>query len=274
MDLFICASLDASTEGGVGPAVAHWFRAALAGPLLGLSRMEEQGKRAYSLASTQRDERSRERDFSPISQKWPLMERELSEAPESGDLLFFVVGGDGPASHVKNSSITVRRPNMSLSMSLVVGNGDAADPDYCSGIREFLVSALDEVNPAFARVDCTGPWTDRTNLDVVLGRRPRHSVEQARSLLRGYSWITVCPAELCQRLGGVTEISASGVFFRVVPLSSGGAVLQATETLAGFSDDAMRAIFQVLAPVLPAGTPRFDPAHPHVRYVSKDAESV
>ncbi|MFF4054440.1 hypothetical protein ACFYZ8_18205 [Streptomyces sp. NPDC001668] len=55
---------------------------------------------------------------------------------------------------------------------------------------------------------------------------------------------------------------------------AGGAVLQSTETLTGFSDDAMRDVFRVLAPVLPAGMPRFDPAHPEVRYVPEDAGAM
>nr|WSZ19350.1 hypothetical protein OH837_41570 [Streptomyces canus] len=274
MVLFISASLDTLTAGGIGSAVARWFRAALVGPLSGLLQAEEQGGQVYSLASTQRDESSRDRDYSPISQNWSLMERELSEAPETGDLLFFEEGGDGPTSHVKSSSITVRRPNMSLSVLLEVRDGELADPGYCSGITDFLVASLNDVNPAFARVDVTGPSTDRSNLDVVLGRRPRHSVNEARLFLRGYSWITVCPDELCRRLGGVSGLAASGAFCRVIPLAAGGAVLQSTETLTGFSDDAMRDVFRVLAPVLPAGMPRFDPAHPEVRYVPEDASAM
>jgi len=163
---------------------------------------------------------------------------------------------------------------MSLSVLLEVGDGEMADPGYCSGITDFLVVSLNGVNPAFARVDVTGPWGDGTNLDVVLERRPRYSVDEAREFLRGYSWITVCPDELCGRLGGASGLAARGAFCRVIPLAAGGAVLQATETLSGFSDDAMRDVFRVLAPVLPAGMPRFDPAHPKVRYVPEDASAM
>ncbi|KQW06972.1 hypothetical protein [Streptomyces sp. Root369] len=137
-----------------------------------------------------------------------------------------------------------------------------------------LTDQLGTASPAFARVDVTGPWGDDTNLDVVLERRPRYSVDEAREFLRGYSWITVCPDELCRRLGGVSGLAASGAFCRVIPLAAGGAVLQSTETLTGFSDDAMRDVFRVLAPVLPAGLPRFDPAHPEVRYVPEDASAM
>lgn len=274
MYLFISASLDTLTVGGIGSSVAGWYRAALAGPLSGLRQVEEQGGQVSSIACTQRDESSRELDYSPVSQKWSFMERELSDAPESGDLLFFRGGGDGPAAHVKNSSITVRHPKMSLSVLLEVGDDEMADPDYCSGIADFLVASLNDVNPAFARVDVAGPWGDDTNIDVVLERRPRYSVDEAREFLRGYSWITVCPDELFRRLGGVSGFVASGAFCRVIPLAAGGAVLQSTETLTGFSDDAMRDVFRVLAPVLPAGMPRFDPAHPKVRYVPEDASAM
>ncbi|MGW2704587.1 hypothetical protein [Streptomyces sp. NPDC001340] len=273
MDLHICASLDASTTGGVGPALVGWFGEALSGLVPELRQREEQGDQVWSIASTQKDEGSEEKEHAPISRNWSGMERALLDAPETADVLFFVVGGDGPVCHINSSSITVRSPNVDLSIKIETDAADT-DADYCSRVRAFLVASLDKVNPAFARVDSTGPWTDDTNLDVVLNRRVRRSVNEARTFLRGYSWITVCPEELCRRLGGPAALAASGAFSRVVPLAAGGVLLQATETLAEYSDDAMRRVFSTLAPVLPAGMPHRDPAHPLVRYVPQDADTV
>jgi hypothetical protein len=272
--VIISAFLDASTTGGKGPAIARWFNAALSGPLVDLRRMEEQGIEVVSMASTRKDEASRPQEFAPISKNWPLMERVLMEAPETAHLLFFDDDHDGPVSHLKSSSIMVREPNMDLSLILEPDASELEDAVYCSGIIDFLVSGLDPVNPAFARVDVTGPWTEDTNLDVALGRSTRRSVDGARSLLRGYSWATVCPAELCERLGGASKIRASEAFCKVIPLAAGGMVLQATSTIAEFSDDAMRKVFRVLAPVLPPGMPKFDPAYPKTRFVPEDASTL
>lgn len=149
--------------------------------------------------------------------------------------------------------------------------GEPDDPRFCAGAVEFLVAALDAVNPAFAWMGVDGPATDDTNLDCVLNRRVRDSVREARAFLRGYSWITVCPEELSVRLGGPGALAATGAFHRVVPLSAGGVVLQATETVAAYTDEAVRGVFEALHPVLPPGVPQFDPAHPELRYFPADA---
>ncbi|MCF3131962.1 DUF3396 domain-containing protein [Streptomyces olivochromogenes] len=273
MDLHICASLDASTAGGTGNAVAGWFGEALSGLVPELWQREEQGDQVSSLATTQKDEQSRDERFEPVSQNWPSMKLSLHDGPETADVLFFVTGGDGPVCHINGSSISVRRPNMELSIKLdsaVCGT----DADRGSRIVDFLAASLNDVNPAFGRVDSTGPWDAHTNLDAVLRRRVRRSVNEARTFLRGYSWITVCPEELSRRLGGPSALAASGAFSRVVPLAAGGVVLQATETLTGFTDDALRRVFRALAPVLPPGMPQYDPADPNVRYIPEDASTV
>ncbi|MDQ1012636.1 hypothetical protein QFZ82_007121 [Streptomyces sp. V4I23] len=135
------------------------------------------------------------------------------------------------------------------------------------------MAALDGVNPAFAWLGADAPASEETNLDWVLGRRVRDSVREARKLLRGYSWTTVCPEELSQRLGGPDALAASGAFHAVFPLRAGRAVLQATRTAAEYTDDAVRRVFEALHPVLPPGMPRFDPAHPDLRYFPADASA-
>lgn len=84
-------------------------------------------------------------------------------------------------------------------------------------------------------------------------------MEAGRRVLRGYSWVTVCPAELAARLGGAAALAGCGAFVRVEELPRGAVWLQATEDFAGYDEAAMRRVFEALAPVLPAGQPEPDP---------------
>lgn len=93
-------------------------------------------------------------------------------------------------------------PNAEAQLEFSVEFGRLDDPEFCSSAVEFLVAALDGTNPGFAWLGADGPATEETNLDWLLHRRVRDSVRGARSLLRGYSWTTVCPEELSQKLGG------------------------------------------------------------------------
>jgi hypothetical protein len=51
-------------------------------------------------------------------------------------------------------------------------------------------------------------------------------------------------------------------------------LLQASDTLAGYTDQVMQRVFEALAPVLPPGEPRPDPAYPEMRFVPRDAAGV
>ncbi|MFI2506322.1 hypothetical protein [Streptomyces sp. NPDC018972] len=73
------------------------------------------------------------------------------------------------------------------------------------------------------------------------------------------------------RLGGPEALAATGTFHRVVPLSAGGVVLRVTGTAAAYTDNAVRVVFEALHPVLPPGTPRFDPAPLELRCFPADA---
>ncbi|WP_151775716.1 type VI immunity family protein [Streptomyces abyssomicinicus] len=127
------------------------------------------------------------------------------------------------------------------------------------------------MNPAFGAVVVDEPIAEEPNLDVVLMRRARTSVAEARRQLRGYSWVTVCPGELVDKLGGASYLEDSGAFHKVFRLTAGGVVLQASPTPDGYTDRVMRRVFDVLTPVLPPGLPQFKPARPKVRYVPQDA---
>ncbi|WRZ87699.1 hypothetical protein OHB54_00485 [Streptomyces sp. NBC_01007] len=138
---------------------------------------------------------------------------------------------------------------------------------------DVLHAALDASNPLFGRIE----WNifyELPNLDAVLRRRRRTSLREGRQFLRGYAWVTVCPAELAARLGGAAALEDSGAFHRVLPLRAGGVLLQASATMDGYTDQVMERVFEALAPVLPPGEPSPDPARPYMRFVPRDAATV
>jgi hypothetical protein len=107
--------------------------------------------------------------------------------------------------------------------------------------------------------DPASPWFART---------PEETVPRCCEVLRGYSWVTVCSAELAAALGGAGALAGSGAFDEVSELPRGQVFLRATPTLAEYQGTALRRVFEALAPVLLTGRP--DPmnwAMAHVRVV-------
>jgi hypothetical protein len=128
---------------------------------------------------------------------------------------------------------------------------------------EFLAEFCERSSASFGNI-ASDNSAGLTALETLLGRQPRDALIQSEQVLRGYSWVTLCPGALVARLGGVSELKASGAFIEVRPLSGGGALLRATETFDNYDDEAMRRVFRTLAPVLPAGLPR-EPSAPSTR---------
>ena len=77
--------------------------------------------------------------------------------------------------------------------------------------------------------------------------------------MRGYSWITICPQEIGDRLGGEEALRATGAFCEVSSLRAGGYWLLATPTYLEYDMEAATRVFRALAPALPAGMP-MDPS--------------
>ncbi len=100
------------------------------------------------------------------------------------------------------------------------------------------------------------------------------SVRESRNTLRGYAWVTILPEELLRRIGGTATLEKSGAFFRVCPLPAGGAMLQASPTVASCTDSVLEAVFRSLARVLPRGVPSPHVAFPGVRFIPQDAGVV
>jgi len=158
-------------------------------------------------------------------------------------------------------------------LTVAGADGDAAtEASYYARWVDFLAVTLDQANPAFGVVS-DDFLVQATALDLALGRSYEQSLDDSRRLLRGYGFITVVPAELVDRLSGVSSLAGSGAFARVKSLAAGGAVLQATATLPQFDDEALRRVFWTLAPVLPSGIPHPLPGYEDIRVVYQDAAS-
>jgi hypothetical protein len=122
-----------------------------------------------------------------------------------------------------------------------------------SALHAMLVDVVERWNPSFANL------TDDSEAGIPSGMAmecaiPRSTPPEVleRRRLRSYSWTTfVCP-EIASRLGGAAAMIESGAFWQVEEVRN-GLVLQATEHLADFAGEPVRAVHDVLAPVLRTG---------------------
>jgi len=101
-------------------------------------------------------------------------------------------------------------------------------------------------------------WTAETALQrATLRLSLADNSTDFRSVLRGYSWITIVPPEAAARLGGASALEASGAFCDVAELPNHAVWAQATPTINEFTTDKVRAVFETLAPELPPGVTKF-----------------
>jgi hypothetical protein len=113
-----------------------------------------------------------------------------------------------------------------------------------------------------------------TSLDMALDRVFIDSIEESAKFLRGYGWITLCPAVLADRLGGAAGLEASGAFVAVRSLPSGDVLLLATATPQEFDQAALRRVWSAVAPALPPGQPKLTTGYEHNEVILEDAADV
>lgn len=141
---------------------------------------------------------------------------------------------------------------------------------------DFAYRIANRVDPTFAHICDDSVPLRETGLDRSVYRGGvRASIREGRERLRGYSWVTVVPAELARRLGGAAALKRSGVFHQVEELPGGAVWLRAGQDMGDYDDSAMEGVFEALAPVLPRGPATPDPTVRRLpRLVWKDAGSV
>ncbi|MFD5518690.1 hypothetical protein [Streptomyces sp. NPDC127066] len=273
MNVSVQVSFDAAASDGPGASLVRWFRAARTGLYSGLVEAEARsGGGVVSEAQIVPDIDDLVRRFPRIGKTWPRFEEELATFPWGAQLVF-LTEGEEPEVLGRASSYHVLRDGSIWRASALTSVDSPDDAASCTALVDFLHAALDGSNPLYGHIE----WDDfdeLTNLDTVLRRKRRTSLREGRQFLRGYAWVTVCPAELVTRLGGAAALEDLGAFHRVLPLRAGGVLLQASATMDGYTEQVMERLFEALAPVLPPGEPRPDPAHPYMRFVPRDAATV
>lgn len=203
--------------------------------------------------------------YSPESFEWMLTElpnRPLSASFQLRQLDEAGVPYEGSGQLAVAVRVEEDRPEwvqLSAGSSLHSTEHDPMRSEVSQRWAGVLREMAERVDPSFGHL-CDDAPPDRTALDTVIPRGGRiRSMTLGRELLRGYSWVTVCPAELAQRLGGAPALAATGAFAVVHQLPHGGVWLQATPDFASYDEWAVRKVFKALAPVLPAGKPQRDP---------------
>jgi hypothetical protein len=97
---------------------------------------------------------------------------------------------------------------------------------------------VDFVRGIVARVDPTFGYIGSriAPLEVSYGEYSSVQIITRRDVLRGCSWVTICPSELFNQLGGIPVIEGTNLFSRIERTASGAAILQATEQLGDFGN--------------------------------------
>ncbi|MFE9460908.1 hypothetical protein [Streptomyces californicus] len=272
MDVALWATLDDHAAAPRGDLLVHWFRTA-ADRLFPAGDEATAASWALVTPSMTGGGDVRVRD---VRAHWGQLADALRPSP------FYAAAGFHPSFHDDGAWVDdtgrvggtrTGRGGSHTELSVSVrGDGRVADAAWCAGLVDFLAAALDGANPAFARIDHRNAH-ETTDLEAALKRPLRRSLRESRTLLRGYSWVTGVPAELADRLGGAAALEATGAFHAVRPLRAGGLLLQADETLVGYDDRRLEAVFRALAPLLPPGLPGDDPGR-STRVVREDAGTV
>lgn len=273
MNVYIEASFDTAAPDGPGESLVQWFRTAWVQLFRSLVEAEAKGDgEVESRAHVVQHIDDRPRRFPHVGAAWEQFEEGLAMFPWAADITFLSYRGE-LCELGRTSSYHTLGDGSIWRASASVSADAPDDAESCAALVDFLHAALDTSNPTFGRIEWRN-FNELTNLDAVLRRKKRTSRRESRRFLRGYAWATVCPAELAARLGGAAALENSRAFHRVLPLRAGGVLLQASDTLAGYTDQVMERVFEALAPVLPQGEPHPDPAYPEMRFVPRDAAGV
>jgi hypothetical protein len=139
-----------------------------------------------------------------------------------------------------------------------------AGPSAADGILRTLWYLASRYRPVFGHVSYgnNGPRTElERNLPRMVGN-PFLTTPRWQEFLRGYSWWTIVPGELLERVGGIAGLRESGAFLEVLEIPGGGAWLRATERFADYDEGAVRAVWLALRDAVIPGTPKPETVYP------------
>jgi hypothetical protein len=148
------------------------------------------------------------------------------------------------------------------------------DPAYQQATLAFARSVAESCNPCYGEISYDRGGA-RTAFENVFRGVPDRTVLDSRATLRGYAWLTICPQEIGDRLGGLAALRDSGAFAQCDVLTNGGYWLLATGDYRDFGQAAAERIFPVVAPALRAGNPLPDtPADPPYYVARRNAAEL
>jgi hypothetical protein len=165
-----------------------------------------------------------------------------------------------------------------LRLAFAAPESDLSDPGCQAAWLAFIRETAENLNPAFGIIDYEYDYLygEAAAEHLIRDGYLRHErVPRSRQQLRGYDWLTICPQELADRLGGTDALRATSAFHEVSQLSGGGVWLRATADYRDFDNAALYCVFRALAAVLPAGMPlRIPGREDYYRIVYQDAASI
>jgi uncharacterized protein YndB with AHSA1/START domain len=179
----------------------------------------------------------------------PAIEVELSELDESGRSY------QGP--ETVNLLVVVRRGEDGTVLLDVGGavpgpEGEVWRPEVPQRWARMVRTVAEGWDVAYGSVGDAGGSRETALERCLVGARATHP---GGPLLRGYSWVTVCPAGAAAVLGGAAGLAATGAFHEVTELPAGAVWLQATPRFDEYEEVAATRVFTAVAPVLPGGLP-------------------
>lgn len=186
-----------------------------------------------------------------------------------------LAAGDVATAHLNVTAEPDSHPWVSFTAAVTYrAEDDGAVPAVSQRVlTEFVADFAEFGSATFANI-ATDNDGGRTALEMLLPRQRGVGMAESPVRLRGYSWVTVIPPAVVERLGGASGLEATGAFAEVRLLRYGGVMLRATELLEQYDDEAMTRVFHALAPALPPGRPRELPPFagpPVARLVYEDA---
>ncbi|MEU4097147.1 hypothetical protein [Streptomyces sp. NPDC026673] len=191
----------------------------------------------------------------------PWLDRHLAEQPESAGVNIGRFSEDGEVGNSDISFTVVFEEDVpdQVKLGLHLDTAALVAPETTAAEHERLLDvvswACDRYDAVFGHVSYRRSG-GATELESRLRGRPSDPVSNApqwRTLLRGYSWLMVMPAEIAEHLGGRQALADTGAFWALSSLPNGSLLLQATSTFQEYDREAVRAVHRAVRDVLVQG---------------------
>ena len=141
-----------------------------------------------------------------------------------------------------------------LDLFSTIDDAVANDPDGERVILATLREVAEMAAPLAVAVAVQGSQGEMP-LEDAISRSNTTYTRSPATVLRNYGWLTVLSDEMADRVGSGGRLVACGAFAEVERLAAGGWWLLATKTWDEYGPEQANRVFEVVAPLLPAGRP-------------------